>query len=119
MRELCQLSTDAACPAQLQREQLVGDSLPHRLLDRMRTPVQSVKDFRGDIRRKRDLLDVGAVRICREDALPAVDVHAENDSRSVRRPLWLKSEVPLSAYLQLDRSQVGATGSHNKELSVG
>jgi hypothetical protein len=39
------------------------------------------------------LLDVGAVAICRVDAFPAVDKHAENDPRPVWRPVGLDSEV--------------------------
>jgi hypothetical protein len=52
------------------------------------SPVGPVKGCRR-VRRECDLLDAGAVAICRVDAFTAVDKHAENDPRPVWRPVGL------------------------------
>ena len=61
----------------------------------MRAPVGAVKQG-VEVSRERDLLDVGTIRVCRVDALPAIDEHAENDPCAVRRPVREEGEVRSS-----------------------
>jgi hypothetical protein len=51
--------------------------------NRVCSPVWPVKEG-SEVCRERGLLNVGAVGICRVDALSAVDQHAKQDSRTVR-----------------------------------
>ena len=80
-------------------------------------PVEEVREIRPEVRRERGLLNIGAIGIGCEDALPAIDKHTENDPCPIRRPAREESEVGTGD-LHIDRGEVGSIGPDCEHLSI-
>ena len=79
--------------------------------DRVRPPVGAVLEVRS----VRDLLDVGAVGVRGVDVLLAVDAHAEDDLRPVRRPVGLEGEALA---LEMDQAEAAAVGADGEQVAL-